>query len=91
MYLPFVMGLGLLCLTSLLTLNKLLQSNDAKLLSSIAKRPKAYGCTNLPATDIKQVGINLTQLQGKIIYPLFRFTRLGIYIKQRFHYVLRGI
>jgi hypothetical protein len=75
-----------------------LQSNDAKLLSSVAKHPKAYGCTNFPATDIKQVGINLTQLQGlvafrdlQILYPLFRFTRLGIYIKQRFHYVLRGI
>ena len=52
----------------LLTLNKLLQSNDAKLLSSIAKHPKAYGCTNFPATDIKQVGINLTQLQGLVAF-----------------------
>jgi hypothetical protein len=45
-----------------------LQSNDAKLLSSIAKHPKAYGCTNFPATDIKQVGINLTQLQGLVAF-----------------------
>jgi hypothetical protein len=41
---------------SLNLFNKLLQSNDAKLLSSIAKHPTAYGFVKFPVDDITKVG-----------------------------------
>ena len=52
----------------LLTLNKLLQFNNAELLSSIAQYPIAYGFITFPATQITQISINLTQLQGLVAF-----------------------